>query len=61
MLVADLFLPTDIHVAHILVVPVALVTAFAGPLGLEKPPGPCGCAEFRLRVGFRVKVNKSTT
>ncbi|MEU1621512.1 PP2C family protein-serine/threonine phosphatase [Streptomyces sp. NPDC005722] len=30
--VADLFLPTDIHVAHILVVPVALVAAFAGPL-----------------------------
>lgn len=30
--VADLFLPTDIHVAHILVVPVALVATFAGPL-----------------------------
>ncbi|MFF3563816.1 PP2C family protein-serine/threonine phosphatase [Streptomyces sp. NPDC002574] len=30
--VADLFLPMNIHVAHVLVVPVALVAAFAGPL-----------------------------
>lgn len=30
--VADLFLPMNIHIAHVLVVPVALVAAFAGPL-----------------------------